>query len=98
MLSGLSTIGDIKGKRILVRAPFNVPMDGTTIRDTSRIDDCVPTIDYLINAGARVVLVSHHSDGADISLKPVADHLSKHLPVAFVEDPFSHEGAERVIL
>ncbi len=87
MLLGLSTLGDIKGKRVLVRAPFNVPMDGGTIRDTSRIDDCIPTIDYLINAGARVILVSHHSDGAETSLKPVADHLQKKgLHIRFVED------------
>lgn len=87
MLSGLSTLGDIKGKRVLVRAPFNVPMDGGTIRDTSRIDDCVPTIDYLVNAGARVILISHHSDGAETSLKPVADHLrEKGLHIRFIED------------
>ncbi len=98
MPAGLSSLSDIKTKRVLVRAPFNVPMDGVTIRDTSRIDDCVSTIDYLVNAGARVILVSHHSDGADISLKPVADYLSKHLPVAFVEDIFSYDGTDTVIL
>lgn len=94
----LSSLGDISGKRVLVRAPFNVPMDGVIIRDTSRIDDCVATIDYLTNAGARVILVSHHSDGADTSLKPVAEYLSKHLPVTFVEDILSYEGNEKVVL
>lgn len=98
MPSGLSSLGDIKGKRVLVRAPFNVPMDGETIRDTVRIDDCVSTIDFLINAGARIILVSHHSDGADTSLKPVADYLSKHLPVTFVEDIFSYTGDDKVVL
>lgn len=94
----LSNIGDIGGKRILVRAPFNVPMDGEIIRDTSRIEDCIPTIDYLVNGGAQVILVSHHSNGAGTSLGPVADYLSKHLPVTFVGDILSYEGSDKIIL
>ncbi len=98
MPQSLSSLGEIKGKRGLVRAPFNVPMDGATIRDTTRIDDCASTIDFLVHAGARIILVSHHSDGAEVSLKPVAEYLSKRVPVVFVDDIFSYTGNDTIVL
>lgn len=85
----------VKGKRVLVRADFNVPMDKTEhgkITDDSRIRASLPTIRYLLDQGARVILMSHlgrpkGEAKAEFSLKPVADRLQELLgqPVHFLD-------------
>ncbi len=79
------TIEDIQvsGKKVLVRCDFNVPLDeNKSITDETRIQGALPTIKYLMNHGARVILCSHlgrPKGGFDMkySLKPVADRLSQ---------------------
>ncbi|BAL98408.1 MULTISPECIES: phosphoglycerate kinase [Caldilinea] len=89
------TIRDIdwQGKKALVRVDFNVPLDKTTgaITDDARIRAALPTIQYLLDHGAAVILMSHlgrPKEGPDpkYSLKVVADHLATLLsaPVKFV--------------
>ncbi len=89
----LSSLGDLTGKRVLVRSDLNVPLDGTTITDDGRIRASVPTITQLSDAGARVVVTAHlgRPDGRHdptYSLEPVAARLSELLgkPVAFATD------------
>ena len=53
---------DLKGKRVLVRCDFNVPMKDGKITDENRIIGALPTIKYLIDHGAKVVLCSHMGD------------------------------------
>ncbi|MCF8568188.1 phosphoglycerate kinase [Alicyclobacillus tolerans] len=90
-----ATVQDIVwvGKRALVRVDFNVPLDGTTITDDTRIRAAVPTIRFLMEQGAKVVLMSHlgrpkGERTEKYSLQPVAQHLSQLLnsPVAFATD------------
>ncbi|MBS1709671.1 MAG: phosphoglycerate kinase [Armatimonadetes bacterium] len=71
---------DVKGKRVLVRCDFNVPLQDGKITDDNRITASLPTIQYLLGQGARVVLCSHlgRPKGVtpEFTLAPVADRLS----------------------
>ena len=74
--------GDCSQKNVLLRADLTVPLDGKNILDDTRIRESLPTIKFLLNAGASVVLASHlgRPNGEpidDFSLEPVARHLEK---------------------
>lgn len=76
------TSADLAGKRVLVRCDLNVPLDGKTISDDTRIRASIPTIKYLVDGGAKVLLSSHlgrPKDGPEdkFSLGPVASRLSE---------------------
>lgn len=75
---------DVAGKKVLVRVDFNVPMDGDKITDTTRIEASLPTINYLLENGTSVILMSHlgRPKGEykeEFSLGPVAKKLSEFL-------------------
>ena len=84
---------DVKGKRVLVRVDYNVPIKEGKVGDDTRIRAAMPTLNYLLEHGAAVILFSHlgrPKGGPDpkFSLKPVAEYLSQLAgkPVAFAED------------
>ncbi|NJP41427.1 triose-phosphate isomerase [Oscillospiraceae bacterium HV4-5-C5C] len=86
---------DLKGKRVIARVDFNVPLDKDTgeITDDKRIRGALPTIKYLVEQGARVILVSHlgrpkNGPEAKFSMKPAATRLSELLgqPVELAAD------------
>lgn len=85
---------DLKGKVVLERADFNVPLKDGEITNNNRIVQALPTIKYIIEQGGKLVLFSHlgkvkeESDKEGLSLKPVADDLSKKLgkDVTFVPE------------
>ncbi|MBQ8151236.1 MAG: phosphoglycerate kinase [Firmicutes bacterium] len=75
---------DVSGKKVLVRCDFNVPMQDGKITDDIRITSALPTIRYLIDAGAAVILMSHMGrpkgePKPEFSLAPVAERLSEYL-------------------
>ena len=92
-MSTLDALGDVRGRRVLVRSDLNVPLEGGRITDDGRIRASVPTIRELADQGARVIVVAHlgRPKGApdpQYSLRPVADRLGELLgtPVACAED------------
>lgn len=95
---------DVSGKRVLCRVDFNVPLSNGEVSDDTRIQAALPTITYLIEHGAKVILCSHlgRPDGtgyqAEYSLAPVACYLSKVLgkPVAFATDTIGDSAKEVV--
>jgi phosphoglycerate kinase len=89
----IKDLGDLRGKRVLVRSDFNVPLDGTTITDDGRVRASLPTLRTLLDAGARVIVMAHlgrpkGAPEAKYSLAPVAARLSELLgqPVALADD------------
>jgi phosphoglycerate kinase len=84
---------DVSGRRVLVRCDLNVPLAGGAVADATRIDASLPTLKYLLDAGARVVAMSHlgRPKGKvvpEMSLAPVAKVLAERLgrPVAMAKD------------
>ncbi|WP_188037000.1 phosphoglycerate kinase [Actinotalea sp. JY-7885] len=89
----IEDLGDLRGKRVLVRSDFNVPLDGSTITDDGRVRAALPTLKALLDAGARVVVTAHlgrpkGAPEAKYSLAPVAARLGELLgqPVALAQD------------
>ena len=94
---------DVNGKKVLVRCDFNVPLKDGKITDNTRITAALPTINYLMENGAKVILCSHlgRPKGEvrpEFSLKPVADELSRLLnkDVKFATDIVG-ESAKEVV-
>ena len=79
---------EVKGKKVLVRCDFNVPLKDGVITDENRLNGALPTIKYLVANGAKVILCSHLGKDASKSLAPVAKRLSEMLgqEVKFARD------------
>ena len=84
---------DLNNKKILIRLDLNVPLNGTNIVDTNRIDKTIPTLQYLLKNNAKIIILSHigRPKGKvvnELSLKPVCDELEKKLnqKISFIND------------
>jgi phosphoglycerate kinase len=107
VMKTIDDLGDLHGKRVLVRCDLNVPLEhgagGPTITDDGRIRASVPTINRLATAGARVVVVAHLGRPKGMpeerySLRPVAARLGELLgaPVAFAADTVGESARQAV--
>ncbi|MCX8012107.1 MAG: phosphoglycerate kinase, partial [Desulfobacterota bacterium] len=95
---------ELKGKKVLIRVDFNVPLDKEkNVTDDTRIRMVIPTINYALQKGARIILVSHLGRpkgkiNPEYSLAPVAKHLTKVLgkEIVFVPDCVGTEVEKKV--
>ncbi|MFN3865231.1 MAG: phosphoglycerate kinase [Demequina sp.] len=99
----IDSLGDLTGKKVLVRSDLNVPLDGTTITDDGRVRASVGTIQALLDAGAAVIVTAHlgRPDGEPnpkYSLAPAAARLAELLgkPVTLAEDVVGESAAATV--
>ena len=99
----IDDLGDLRGKRVLVRSDFNVPLDGEVITDDGRIKAALPTLRRLVDAGAKVIVTAHlgRPKGApdpQFSLAPVATRLAELLdaPVTLASDTVG-QGAKAAV-
>ncbi len=94
MIEGIKFVNEVnlKSKRVFIRTDFNVPLKNGVLQDTTRIDEAISTVNYAKKEGAKVILASHlgRPKGKivpELSLKPVADYLSKNYSrTAFISD------------
>ena len=102
MKKSIKDLGDIQGKRALVRVDINVPLDADkNVTDDTRIQAILPTVNFLKDKGAKIILMAHlgrpkGERNPEFTLAPVAKYLSKVLgeDVLFVSTPVG-EGAEK---
>ncbi|MGZ3692261.1 MAG: phosphoglycerate kinase, partial [Pseudobdellovibrio sp.] len=104
-LKGIKTVRDFEldGKTVFLRLDLNVPLDGTKITDETRITASLPTINYCLEKGAKLIVASHlgrPKSAADkkYSLEPVAKRLTELLnrEVVLMEEP-SSEGVKHIL-
>jgi phosphoglycerate kinase len=102
-MTTIEDLGDLRGKRVLVRSDLNVPLEDGRITDDGRIRASVPTIKKLADAGARVAVVAHlgrpkGTPDPQYSLRPVATRLGELLgaPVAFAQDTVGQSARSTV--
>ena len=102
-LRTIDSLGELAGKRVVVRCDLNVPLDGETITDDGRVRASLPTLNALLAQGARVVVISHlgrpkGEPEAKYSLRPVAARLGELLdaPVGFASDTVGEDAQAKV--
>lgn len=101
MIDEIRTIRELKdeelrGKVVLVRAEFNVPVTSGQIDNDFRIRRVLPTLAYLSGKGARVVVLSHIWGDETTSLRVVHEYLARHMEVAFIEDILSDAARDTI--
>ena len=97
---------DVFDKKVLLRADFNVPIKEGIITDDNRIKEELPTINFLLDKGASIILMSHlgRPDGEfnmDYSLKPVYEKLKQLLPnvnVVMANDVVGEDATQKALL
>ncbi len=96
---------NVKDKVVFLRLDLNVPLENGKITDETRITATLPTIQFLMDAGAKIVMASHlgrpkNAEDTQFSLVPVAESLAEHLKaeVLLVDDPSSDDGVKGLLI
>lgn len=84
-MKSIKEAGALSGKRVIVRVDFNVPIINGKVRDDFRIKKALPTIEFLVKKGAKVILLAHLGEDGSASLEPIANTLKKYIAVSFIK-------------
>ena len=96
IIKNLEDIGEVLGKKVFLRVDFNVPIEEGKVVDDYRIIKSLPTINWLREKGARVILASHLDEKSGVTLSPVGEYLQRHFVVKFVGEVVGEATAEAV--
>lgn len=91
-LPNITKVKNLNGKRVLLRLDLNVPIANGEVVDDFRIRKTLPTVKFLKQAGAKVIILSHTGRGKEDSLLPVSQYMAKTFKHSFVADFQSDEG------
>lgn len=97
-MKSIKELKNLSGKKIIIRADFNVPIKDGKVLDDFRIKKAIPTIDYLQKKGAKIIIISHLSDNGEGSLLPAGQVIKKYIKnFEFIKTPiFSNETEKRI--
>ncbi len=87
----INEAGDVRGKKVFARLDLNVPLENGRVEDTFRIDKVLPTVRYLMERGARVIMASHIGEEPNETLRPVAEYIQAQFPITFIDDIYSDD-------
>ena len=91
----ITDLTDLRGKRVIIRASLNIPLDGEEIRNAFRLKRALSTLRYLNEQGAKTVILSHIGRKPEETLKPIFKALEKHFPMHWGGVVTSDEFKER---
>ncbi len=97
MLPTLTTMPDLRGKRVIVRASLDVPIENGVVVNDFRIKKALPTISYLSEHGARVIVLTHVGRDPKNTTEPIFDALKKHIPLVYTEAVIGGDTKERCV-
>lgn len=95
-MPSLKEVDDLSGKRVFLRGALNVPVAAGEITDDYRLQCLLPTITWLRDQGARIILAGHMSGNEDNSFLPVADYLKQLFPLKFITDYKEGAASDKV--
>jgi len=84
----------LKGKRVLIRVDFNVPIKNASVADDFRIQKALPTLKFLRDSGAKIFILSHIGREKTDTLLPVSKHLEPLFPHTFISDFATHDFSQ----
>jgi phosphoglycerate kinase len=94
-IKSIKEAGDLKGKRVITRFDFNVPIKDGRVVDDLRIKKSIATLSYLKESGAKIIIISHieGKGGAFLTLEAVSEYLNTLMPVKFVKNFLDNDTA-----
>ncbi len=97
-MKSIKELKNLTGKRVVLRADFNVPIKNGVVLDDFRIKKVIPSILYLQKKGAKVIIISHIGDDGKESLLPVANKLKKYIKdVNFIQTPIFSNETQKIL-
>jgi len=96
-LRPITALTDIYGLRVFVRTGMDVPVEAGKVPEHYRIERALPTLKYLIERGARVVVINHIGRSVEASNRPLVKALEEHIPISFIDDVVGERAFNAIV-